>query len=236
MGPMRRRVRDSRPSPGLLLAVLALVAALAGTAVAGPGASTSKITKKKVAAIADQEINRLAPGLSVAHARSADTATNADHALSANTADSADSATHATSADSATQATSAQSVGGVSIERVSIALAIGTETSLPLVSGAQVDLFCEDFSNQHVQFQIFRASSGPPISGQWIRNGVAPFVVHQAPDGATSPGGADVMWFAATVRESSGRVTRLTAEGFYEANAFGGPEDCFVQGTIERFG
>jgi len=66
------------PSPAILVAVLALVAALAGTAVAGPGASTSAISKKKV---------KLAPGLSVAHA---DTADRADTAGSADTAANAD--------------------------------------------------------------------------------------------------------------------------------------------------
>jgi uncharacterized lipoprotein NlpE involved in copper resistance len=62
---------------------LALVAALAGTAVAGPDATTSAINKKKVKKIATKQIKNLAPSLSVAHAVSADTATNADHATNA---------------------------------------------------------------------------------------------------------------------------------------------------------
>lgn len=41
-----------RPSPAIVVAIVALVAALAGTAVAGPNASTSKITKSKVRSIA----------------------------------------------------------------------------------------------------------------------------------------------------------------------------------------
>jgi uncharacterized cupredoxin-like copper-binding protein len=64
------------PSPAILVAVLALVAALAGTAVAGPDASTSAITKKKVKKIATKQIHKLAPGLSVAHADTADNANN----------------------------------------------------------------------------------------------------------------------------------------------------------------
>jgi hypothetical protein len=55
--------------------VLALVAALAGTAVAGPQATTSAINKKKVKKIATKQatkqINELAPGLSVASAANA---------------------------------------------------------------------------------------------------------------------------------------------------------------------
>jgi hypothetical protein len=42
------------PSPAIVVGVLALVAALAGTAVAGPGASTSKLTKRKVNELIDQ--------------------------------------------------------------------------------------------------------------------------------------------------------------------------------------
>jgi hypothetical protein len=64
----------SRPSPAIVVAVVALVAALAGTAVAGPDASTSAINKKKVKKIASKQIKKLAPDLSVA---SADQAANA---------------------------------------------------------------------------------------------------------------------------------------------------------------
>jgi hypothetical protein len=84
---MSRRIREWRPSAGLLVAVLALVAAIAGTAVAGPGATTSKLTKKKVVKIAGQEIKKLAPGLSVAHADTATSATTADSAAQAENAD-----------------------------------------------------------------------------------------------------------------------------------------------------
>lgn len=53
--------RISRPSPALIVAVVALVAALAGTAIADPGASTSKITKSKVKKIANKQINKRLP-------------------------------------------------------------------------------------------------------------------------------------------------------------------------------
>ena len=53
--------RISRPSPALIVAVFALVAALAGTAIAGPGASTSKITKAKVKKVANKQINKRLP-------------------------------------------------------------------------------------------------------------------------------------------------------------------------------
>jgi hypothetical protein len=73
---MKSRMRGLRPSPAIVVAVMALIAAVAGTAVAGPGATTSKITKKKVnkiaAKVANQEIDERAPGLSVANAAQLD--------------------------------------------------------------------------------------------------------------------------------------------------------------------
>jgi hypothetical protein len=49
------------PSPALIVAVVALVAALAGTAIADPGASSSKITKAKVKKVANKQINKRLP-------------------------------------------------------------------------------------------------------------------------------------------------------------------------------
>jgi hypothetical protein len=63
-----RQVGTSRPSPAIVIAILALVAALAGTALAGPDASTSALNKKKVKKIAKKQVKKLAPGLSVANA------------------------------------------------------------------------------------------------------------------------------------------------------------------------
>src|SRR5262245_60860514 len=59
-------MKQRRPSPAILIAALALVAAFAGTALAGPSASTSALSKKKVKKITTKQINKLAPGLSVA--------------------------------------------------------------------------------------------------------------------------------------------------------------------------
>jgi hypothetical protein len=68
---MMKRMRALRPSPAIAIAILALVAGLTGAAVADPVAKKA-VTKKKVRKIADKEINKLAPGLSVAHAATAD--------------------------------------------------------------------------------------------------------------------------------------------------------------------
>jgi hypothetical protein len=93
---MRRLDAVSRPTPGVIVAALALVAAVAGTALAAdPVESTSAVSKKKVKKIAAKQVNKLAPGLSVAHASTADSATTADSANTANTADSAKTANSA---------------------------------------------------------------------------------------------------------------------------------------------
>jgi hypothetical protein len=55
------RAKGARPSPAIVVAVLALVAALAGTAIAGPGAETSKLNKAKVKNIAKKQINKTLP-------------------------------------------------------------------------------------------------------------------------------------------------------------------------------
>ncbi len=114
-----QRLRHSRPSPGVVVAILALVAALAGTAVAQE-ATTSALTKKKVKKIVDKRINKLAPGLSVANADNATNAQNAENAENAQNAENATNAQNATNAedaahaDNATTANNANAVDGVS--------------------------------------------------------------------------------------------------------------------------
>lgn len=61
-----RKVLRSLRSPAVVISILALVAGITGAAVAGPIASTSKLTKKdkkQVRKIADNEINKLVPTL-----------------------------------------------------------------------------------------------------------------------------------------------------------------------------
>lgn len=73
-----RRLKGRRPSPAMTVAVAALIVALVGTAMAAPTAIKSvlnKSEKKQVKKISKNQINTLAPGLSVARAN---TAANAD--------------------------------------------------------------------------------------------------------------------------------------------------------------
>jgi hypothetical protein len=82
---LKGRTRASRPSPAIVVAIVALVAALAGTAVAeGATTSAKPVTKKKAKKIARKQINKLAPGLSVANAENATNAENAATADKAN--------------------------------------------------------------------------------------------------------------------------------------------------------
>jgi hypothetical protein len=90
-----KQLKFRRPSPAVVVVALALVAALAGTAVAAnPDATTSALGKKKVTRIAKREgkkqatkqIEKLAPSLSVAHAEDATTATTAENATTAESA------------------------------------------------------------------------------------------------------------------------------------------------------
>jgi hypothetical protein len=84
------RFRNARPSPAMIVAVAALVVAVVGTAMAAPTAIESvlnKKEKKQTKAIAknqaNNQITQRAPGLSVANANQANTATSAQTAANA---------------------------------------------------------------------------------------------------------------------------------------------------------
>ena len=61
------RLRGRKPSPAMVVSIIALVFALAGSAAAGVAtiSALSKKEKKQTRNIADSEVNKLAPGLSV---------------------------------------------------------------------------------------------------------------------------------------------------------------------------
>jgi hypothetical protein len=81
------KLRSGRPSPAMVLAALALVFAMVGTAVAGPDGVSNKITKSKVKKIAKKQAKKqLKANVDGSHVNLADKATDADHATTANTA------------------------------------------------------------------------------------------------------------------------------------------------------
>jgi hypothetical protein len=73
-----RKVLKRRPSPSLIVSIVALVVALTGTAIAGVAtvSKLSKSEKRKVRGLADQEIDAKAPGLSVKSAATAGDVSN----------------------------------------------------------------------------------------------------------------------------------------------------------------
>ena len=86
-----RRIKGAKPSPALLVAVVALVAALGGGAVAGVAVTAlNKKEKKQVTKIskkqANRQIKRKEPGLDVNSAVRAETAKDADNAVNAQNA------------------------------------------------------------------------------------------------------------------------------------------------------
>lgn len=86
------RTIGKSPAPATVISIVALAFAVAGTAVAGV-ATVSVLTKKEkkqTRKIAKKEINKAAPGLSVANATNAGSATNATTAANADNADQAE--------------------------------------------------------------------------------------------------------------------------------------------------
>src|SRR5690348_18474111 len=81
-------MRKRAPSPAIVISIIALVFAVAGTALAGMATISvlSKKEMKQTRRLAKAEIRRAAPGLSVEHAKSADIAAASNHAASADTA------------------------------------------------------------------------------------------------------------------------------------------------------
>jgi hypothetical protein len=109
----KRRFR--LPSPALVISTLALAVALGGTAFAANTTVTAK-SKHKDQKADTKLIKKLAPTLSVKHAKtatSANTAANATHATTADSATTATSAATATTATTATTASNSAALGGV---------------------------------------------------------------------------------------------------------------------------
>lgn len=103
---MLRKLK-SGASPAMVIAVLALIVALGGSAIAASGALTGK-QKKESGKIASKVFNKRIGGASVAHAKTAQTANQADTATKANEATKAGTATSAGTATKADEATKAK--------------------------------------------------------------------------------------------------------------------------------
>lgn len=79
---MRQATSRRKPSPAMVVAIIALAFAVTGTSVAGVAtiSALSKKDKKQIKGIAQGEIGKAAPGLAVASAKTAGSADNAANA------------------------------------------------------------------------------------------------------------------------------------------------------------
>jgi hypothetical protein len=131
------RIRGKKPSPAIVVSVVALVFAVAGTSVAGVATISvlNKKEKKQTRNIAKDEIRKSAPGLSVA---------NATHATTASSATQADSATRATSAVNADHATTADSAQPVAYAHVTAAgnLIAAESKNIGAVTHSSTGVYC----------------------------------------------------------------------------------------------
>lgn len=117
-------IKSNLPSAALILAGIALIVAMTGPATAGSG--KKQVTRASVKSIATKQVKRLAPGLSVKKALSADqakTAKRADLADTARRADIADLADRssnvmAASVPIAPSCSFDSNTGGITAERV----------------------------------------------------------------------------------------------------------------------
>ena len=104
----------SRPSPAMVVSVVAMSLALIGTAVAAPAAVERAITKSKVKRIAKKQANKVVSAreasLNVNSAKTADSATTATNATNAQNATNAENAVNATNATNAQNAASANPI------------------------------------------------------------------------------------------------------------------------------
>ena len=132
----KRRFR--LPSPALVVSMVTLSLVLGGTAVAATTAT------HKDARADSALVKKLAPSLSVKHAKTADNATsavNATNAVNATHSTSADSATNATNATTAQTANVAKAIGAVTYVK-------GTVRDAPANGGSgfaestESDAFC----------------------------------------------------------------------------------------------
>ena len=170
--------KGRRPSPAMIVALAALVVALAGTAMAAPTAIKSilnKKEKKQVKNIAKNQINALAPGLSVKHANTAGSADSAKHADSATNADNADALSGTTIVGTADiegpglltnntcVAKSATVTGAKSGDHVVLTAPNGWPTyeKVTLVAHASADTVTYDICNLTGSMQNF--GTGPPV-------------------------------------------------------------------------
>jgi hypothetical protein len=216
---MSGRTRTNlRTNLSTLIALLALVVACGGTAVAA-GLAKDSVTSKSIKNNAVKSKDLKDGGV-----------TSVD--LKDGTVDSADVKDDTlTGADigegSLGIVPNATAVGGVQITPLSVSLPSGT-AAVPVLSesGTVVSLDCTG----NIVISYSRGASGPPLVLSSVTGGAA--TISPAPSESGTSGLAAGHHTATIVLPGGGSVT-ATFAGLYEVNA-SGANDCFYRGTITR--
>ncbi len=245
---MLRRL-NLRRSPAMVVAVIALIAALGGSAIAANGLTGTQ--KKQTRKIATRVFNSAIAGASVARAGVADTATNAK---------SAETATHAKSADTATHATNADQLGGVTaseyqhklqgsctnngaiaavepsgvitcvtpVKAINVTPSSGEAEFVDLGSGLQLAAVCHDGGQVEIVFQD--VGSSPATLNWFYSNGTA---VSASGTSLAAELGSEAFSFSSARIE--GQFIYAVGPNVITVNlhAFDAGSGCEVRGTAE---
>jgi hypothetical protein len=210
-----------RPSPAMVVAVVALICAMAGTAVAGTDGLSSKINKAKVKKISKKQAKKqLKANVSGSHVNTADTATNA---------------TNAANAATAANAANADKVDGQSVIKVFSKFPNGT-TNLTIGTFDGYTLRASCTAGDVENFQLISSDTQVAMTAQGNGN-VGPTFAEQQGGGSTTlnldSGGND---------NARGQVTFSAAKtggntvsgnlGYDDPNLFNGENVCAVYGHI----
>jgi hypothetical protein len=185
-----RRFRPGRPSPALVISILALIVALGGTSYAaitlsknsvGPSqlrngaVTTSKIKSGAVTASKVKSHSLTGKQINVS---SLGTVPNASHA---STADLATNATNATNADTAASAANATTVGGETVQKFFFQGPVNTAASVILhLDGLSLSAGCDGSTNpifvansdtNATQLKVEGNASGTAFSNSWSTSG-----------------------------------------------------------------
>jgi hypothetical protein len=207
------RIKQAKPSPALIVAVVALVAALAGTAVGGVAVTSLKpVDKKIVKRVAKQQGKRQAkkqikkkePTLNVNSAKSADVATSATNAQNADAANGVRPVKVDFAAPNPTSSTTLLDEGGLKVS----ASCAGIFASIALESTAP-------------NGSIIRSSGSSGLTGSVADNDFDP-------GDADNFGTSNSLQNLITYRGASG--TTVTGELLIQEDA--AAADCVVAGTL----
>jgi len=243
------------PSPALVVAVVALVAALAGSAVALPGRNKVDRNDIQKSAVGGKQVkNDSVTGTDVAEstlgtvpsagsadsARNANHADNADHATNANHAATADSAANAHYADtagdaefaeSAANATYANSVNGVALNKVNFAAPASTAATSKLqAEGLSLSLGC-NASGQPIA-TVSSAFNASELMGHSVSSGGAN-LTYADDNGFSNLDIAQTIVGSGTLTYSTSNGATVTMDyGFDSSTVYNGETGCAFWGTV----